>query len=49
MNTLRNILLRREAGIFVAIVVFCIVVGLIKPRFLSFDNLRVMLLLVPLL
>jgi len=49
MTTLRNILLRREAGIFVAIIVFCIVVGLIKPRFLSFDNLRVMLLLVPLL
>jgi rhamnose transport system permease protein len=49
MNTLRNILLRREAGIFVAIIVLCIIVGLIKPRFLSFDNLRVMLLLVPLL
>jgi rhamnose transport system permease protein len=49
MNALRNILLRREAGIFVAIVVFCLVVGLFKPRFLSFDNLRVMLLLIPLL
>jgi rhamnose transport system permease protein len=49
MSTLRNILRRREAGIFVAIVVFCIVVGLFKPRFLSLDNLRVMLLLIPLL
>jgi rhamnose transport system permease protein len=49
MTMLRNILLRREAGIFVAIIVFCIIVGLIKPRFLSIDNLRVMLLLVPLL
>lgn len=49
MNTLRGILLRREAGIFVAIVVFCVVVGLFRPRFLSLDNLRVMLLLIPLL
>lgn len=49
MNRLGSILRRREAGIFVAIVVLCIVVGLIKPRFLTLDNLRVILLLVPLL
>ena len=49
VNRLGSVLRRREAGIFVAIVVFCIVVGLIKPRFLTLDNLRVMLLLVPLL
>ena len=49
MSALGSMLRRREAGIFVAIVVFCIVVGLIKPRFLTLDNLRVMLLLIPLL
>jgi len=49
VSALGSMLRRREAGIFVAIVVFCIVVGLIKPRFLTLDNLRVMLLLIPLL
>jgi len=49
MNALRSILLRREMGIFVAIIVFCVIVGLIKPRFLALDNLRVIMLFVPLI
>ncbi len=49
MNALRAILLRREMGIFVAIIVFCAIVGILKPRFLELDNLRVILLLVPLI
>ena len=49
MNTLKSILLRREMGILVAIIVFGIIVGIIKPRFLAVDNLRVILLFVPLI
>ncbi len=48
MNTLRSILLRREAGIAVMIVLFCLAVGLYKPQFFSVNQLRVILLLVPL-
>jgi rhamnose transport system permease protein len=49
MNTLRFIFARREAGIFVMIVLFCAVVGIIEPRFLSTNTLRVVLLIVPLM
>jgi len=49
MNAVKSIMLRREMGIFVAIIVFCIIVGLIKPRFLALDNLRVIMLFVPLI
>ncbi len=49
MNALSRILLRREMGILVVIVLFCLLVGILRPRFLSLDNLRVMLLLVPLI
>ena len=49
MNALRSILLRRESGIFVMIVLFCLAVGAYKPQFLSLDQLRIILLLVPLI
>lgn len=48
MNALRSILMRREAGIAVMIILFCLAVGLYKPQFLTLNNLRVILLLVPL-
>ena len=48
MNSLKSILLRREMGILVAIIVFCAVVGILNPRFLTTDNFRVILLLMPL-
>ena len=49
MKTLRNILLRREAGIFVMIVLFCIAVGIERPQFWTLNSLRIILLLVPLI
>lgn len=49
MNALRSIFLRREAGIAVMIVLFCLAVGLYKPQFLTANNLRVILLLTPLI
>ena len=49
MNGLQRIFLRREAGILVMIVLFCIAVGLYKPHFLSLNSLRIILLLVPLI
>ena len=49
MNALRNIFLRREAGIAVMIVLFCLAVGLYKPQFLTGQSLRIVLLLVPLI
>lgn len=49
MSRLSNILLRREAGIAVMIVLFCLAVGLYKPHFLSLNSLRIVLLLVPLI
>ncbi|MCB1518388.1 MAG: ABC transporter permease [Hyphomicrobiaceae bacterium] len=48
MNQLRAILLRREAGIAVMIVLFCLAVGVVKPNFLTLNGLRIILLLVPL-
>jgi len=49
MNMLRGILLRREAGIAAMIVLLCLAVGLYKPQFLTMNQLRVILLLVPLI
>ena len=49
MNTLRNIFLRREAGIAVMIILFCLAVGTVKPQFLTLDQLRIILLLIPLI
>ena len=49
MTALRGLLRRREAGIFVMIVLFCAVVGVFRPRFLTLDELRIVLLLVPLI
>jgi len=41
--------MRREAGIAVMIVLFCLAVGLFKPQFLTLNSLRIILLLVPLI
>ena len=49
MNALRSILLRREMGILVMIILFCLAVGLYKPQFLTLGQLRIILLLVPLI
>lgn len=48
MTALRSILLRRETGIAVMIVLFCLAVTLYKPQFFTVNNLRVILLLTPL-
>lgn len=48
MNALRSILLKRETGIAVMIVLFCFAVSLYKPQFATLNNLRVILLLTPL-
>ncbi|HEY9011761.1 MAG TPA: ABC transporter permease [Devosia sp.] len=48
MNGLRSILLRRETGIAVMIVLFTLAVTLYKPQFFTANNLRVILLLTPL-
>lgn len=49
MNLLGTLLRRREAGIAVMIVLFCLAVGIAKPQFLTFDQLRIILLLTPLI
>lgn len=49
MNTVVNLLRKREAGIIVMIVLFCLYVGWRKPQFLTTDQLRIILLLVPLI
>ena len=49
MNFLSSILLRREAGIFVMIMLFSLAVGVVKPQFLTLNSLRIILLLVPLI
>ena len=46
---IRALFLRREAGIAVMIVLFCLAVGLVKPQFLTLNSLRIILLLVPLI
>lgn len=49
MSALKTILLRREMGILVVIILFCLAVGIVKPRFLTLDNFRTMLMLIPLI
>ena len=50
MSAVLNFLIRRrEAGIFVMIVLFCLFVGVQKPQFLTLDSLRIVLLLTPLI
>jgi rhamnose transport system permease protein len=49
MNALRSIFLRRESGILVMIVLFCLAVGAAKPQFLTLESLRIVLLLTPLI
>lgn len=49
MEALRTILLRRELGIVVMIVLFALAVGAAKPQFLTPDQLRIILLLTPLI
>jgi len=49
MNALRFLLRRREAGIAVMIVLFCLAVGTQRPQFLSLDQMRIILLLTPLI
>ena len=49
MTLLRALLIRREAGILVMIVLFCLVVGAVKPQFLTLNSLRIILLLTPLI
>ena len=49
MSALRFLLRRREAGIAVMIVLFCLAVGTQRPQFLSLDQLRIILLLTPLI
>lgn len=48
MNALRSILVRRETGIAVMIVLFTVAVSLYKPHFFTLNSLRVILLLTPL-
>lgn len=49
MNLLRTLLIRREAGIAVMILIFCLAVGTQRPQFLTLDQLRIILLLTPLI
>jgi rhamnose transport system permease protein len=49
MKALGTLLRRREAGIAVMIVIFCLAVGTVKPQFLTLDQLRIILLLTPLI
>lgn len=44
-----RLLIRREAGIAVMIVLFCLAVGAAKPQFLTLNQLRIILLLTPLI
>ncbi len=48
MTMLRSILMRRETGIALMIVLFTIAVSLYKPQFFTLNSLRVILLLTPL-
>jgi rhamnose transport system permease protein len=48
MSLVRSILMRREAGIAAMIVLFVLAVSLYKPQFFTLNNLRVILLLTPL-
>ncbi len=44
-----SLLRRREAGILLMIVLFCVFVGIMRPRFLTLDQFRIILLLIPLI
>lgn len=46
---MKSLFLRREAGIFVMIVLFVLAVGIAKPQFLTLNSLRIILLLTPLI
>ncbi|HTJ58851.1 MAG TPA: ABC transporter permease [Devosiaceae bacterium] len=48
MNVM-DIMRRREAGIVVMIVLFSLAVGILQPRFLTVETLRIVLLAVPLI
>ena len=47
--SIASLLRRREAGIMVMTALFAVIVGLIQPRFLSAETLRIVLLAVPLI
>lgn len=49
MSLVRRLARAREAGILVMLVLFALVVGLIEPRFLSGETVRIVLLAVPLI
>lgn len=49
MTGWRSLLLRRETGIALMIVLFCLAVGAVKPQFLTLNSLRIILLLTPLI
>ncbi|WP_018181838.1 ABC transporter permease [Kaistia granuli] len=49
MSSIARLFRAREAGILVMLVLFVVVVGLIQPRFLSTETLRIVLLAVPLI
>lgn len=49
MSGIRALVFRREAGIFLMIVLVCVTVGLYKPQFLTGQSLRTILLLTPLI
>ncbi|MCX5496602.1 ABC transporter permease [Kaistia dalseonensis] len=49
MSSIARLLRAREAGILVMLVLFALVVGLIQPRFLTAETLRIVLLAVPLI
>jgi rhamnose transport system permease protein len=44
-----SLLRRREAGILLMIILFCAFVGFMRPRFLTLDQFRIILLLIPLI
>ena len=46
---MKALIYRREAGIAVMIVLFCLAVGLYKPQFLTGQSLQIILLLTPLI
>jgi len=48
MSAVLRILRAREAGIVVMLVVFCLAVGAIEPRFLTLETARIVLLAIPL-
>jgi rhamnose transport system permease protein len=49
MSAVARLFRAREAGILVMLVLFAAVVGLIQPRFLSLETVRIILLAVPLI